>query len=173
MPLNPLARPRLPVLTAIAALVIAAPVPSGADAVAGPSRFEYVCYRARPARPLPSQTPDPSFDPRSGVATRDRFGAQTVDLTKPVAFCDPADSDGDAPFLPRPYLVGYVGRPTRTRPRQSPFQSQAVQVFTRFGTLALRVSQPATLLVPSTSVIGGHETGVLGDSEHFRSNRCS
>jgi len=93
------------------------------------------------------------FAPHTGVDVVDRYGASTVDLTRPKRLCAPADKRDEDPLAPlRPdHLVGYVLK--QRTPKVAPIRGQ--RVTNQFGTIVVDLLRPDYLLVPAAKSLTG------------------
>jgi hypothetical protein len=108
----------------------------------------YLCYTsvATPA--------GPRFEPISR-RLEDGLGSGTFRVRRVVSLCQPARTDQEAsPQHPTVHLLGYAVR----GPVGARFRRSNQVVYDRFGSHALAVLRPETLLVPSTEGVIGSTT---------------
>lgn len=111
----------------------------------------YVCYRGAAVRgPFL-----PTFVPRPGALVGDRFAAATrLDVTKPLAVCNPAEVAGSVRVEPATRLEAFRARRTRTVPAQPKIAPGLVAVTNQLGTLVLDVKTPERVLRPASGLEG-------------------
>jgi cysteine-rich repeat protein len=100
----------------------------------------FLCYQAK------TTAGTTKFVAQEGVGLVDRFGASSVTAKGPNRLCAPANVFFEQPAAPAhpDHLEGYPVKPAVK------FAGTTIQtVMTTFGTLALSVKKPATLLVPT------------------------
>lgn len=122
--------------------------------------------------------PFPKFTPGNGLAIADPLSSVNADdprliaVKKPVSLCNPANKNGEAPDAPdRPgHLEAYQARLSLTNPRQPKFVKYKVAIENQLGVLALLLSTPDQLLVPTAKALGAGGVPDLVDSipDHFR-----
>ncbi len=116
-----------------------------------PAGDAYVCYKGAAVR-APFL---PVFFPRPGTLIGDRFTmAARLDVSKPLAVCNPAEVDGDAPSEPATRLEAFRTRRTRTVPAQPKILPGVVEIRNELGTLKLDLKAAERLLRPASGVDG-------------------
>ena len=126
----------------------------------GPDQF--TCYKAHITRQtLP-------FTPADGVSLVDQFASATMDVSKPVSLCNPADQNGGDPTAPAHplHLTRYMIKAPKTAARFATIHDQ--RVVNQFGELFVDILKPVQLLVPSgMSLIGHPPVPVNPALDHF------
>ena len=133
----------------------------------------FACYKVAADRAPSGQTPFPKFTPRLGVVVEDAFSTPTpgdlheVDAKADADECNPANVNGGDPAAPThaTHLEAYAITLSRTDPKQPKFVSSVHTIDNQLGTLKLKATGIASLLVPSAETLG---TGGAPTGQHQR-----
>ncbi|MBI3247750.1 MAG: hypothetical protein HYZ50_14700 [Deltaproteobacteria bacterium] len=125
----------------------------------------FLCYKILPTEGAPEFLPPPA------TTFADQFVTRSLDLTKPLSLCNPANMNGQGFADPRVHLKGYKTALARTDPPQARIAGQQnIQVVNQFGTIMVDILKLERMLEPTAKSLTAPVEPLEWDShlvDHF------
>ena len=125
----------------------------------------FLCYKILPTEGSPDFLPPPA------TTFADQFVTRTLDITKPLSLCNPANLNGQGFADPRVHLKGYKTTLARTDPPQARIAGhENLQVVNQFGSIVVDTLKLERLLEPTAKSLTAPVEPLEWDShlvDHF------